>query len=797
MPNGVWAISDGLTRAVISSLHVPMGGTAVKYTQFHLLLAIVSSLGMVSTVSLASDLPLQITSDTTLTSASSPYYLVGNTIVAAGAVVRVEPGVEVISNGSYGLYVHGTLLMTGSDEAPIVFRPADNDSVGTWQGLILYPTAQAELQACTIRGAKVNAMMAGGVLRMAGCRVERAETDGMYVYGNSYVHLSNCLFADNKRHGLYIETTTPVGSVWRCHFHGNGEYPVFAKATCAEMLRRGNRYTENGLQRIGVSCSAANDIADVDLWCDQDDLPYDLTAGTGNKLLEISGVLQIEAGITIIGTAIEVTGSLYAEGTDVQPITFVGPTASPGSWTGITLRIGAQAELYHTTVRDAETALTADGARMVLADCAIVGNRYDGVRCCGGTLLDVADCDFDDNGRDGLRLQGLDHTSKAVRNCSFAANQRYPVYAHADDIRLLGVGNQYHANSRQRIGVACHLDPDLPSGYHEWITQAVPFDLKGSGDAGILHVGSQASLHIGSGATVLGGGIHVRGQFDVSGSEAQRSYFGAATEPPKPGDWEGLFFDTGATGSICGADIRHANHGVEVHSASPRFKECYITGCKYDGMRFLGTSESAVTGTWTVENGRYGVYIGDTAGPNFGNTENANSADDGLNHIHDNGSYQVYNLSPHDIYMHNNWWGTTALADIRAATYDYHDNPELGELLIGQIRGSGPGEAGVEARGAGPALAITAASVQMLPGGMVQLTYRVSSDCDVLLRIANIAGRPVVELKQEATSQRLMTLVWDGRSAYGAATPSGRYLCLLRALGADGQCSQVIVPLER
>ena len=96
-----------------------------------------------------------------------------------------------------------------------------------------------------------------------------------------------------------------------------------------------------------------------------------------------------------------------------------------------------------------------------------------------------------------------------------------------------------------------------------------------------------------------------------------------------------------------------------------------------------------------------------------------------------------------------------------------------------------------------PALAITAASVQMLPGGMVQLTYRVSSDCDVLLCITNIAGRPVVELKQEATSQRLMTLVWDGRSAYGAATPSGRYLCLLRALGADGQCSQVIVPLER
>ena len=175
-----------------------------------LLLAILLSFGTISTectVGIAEDLPSQITSDTTLPTASSPYYLVGNTIIAAGAIVRVEPGVEVISNDNYGLYVQGTLLATGSDEAPIIFRPADNDSVGAWQGLVLYSVARAELQACTIRGAKTNVMMGGGVLRMAGCCVERAETDGMYVYGNSYIHLSNCLFADNARHGLYIETT--------------------------------------------------------------------------------------------------------------------------------------------------------------------------------------------------------------------------------------------------------------------------------------------------------------------------------------------------------------------------------------------------------------------------------------------------------------------------------------------------------------------------------------------------------------------------------------------------------------
>lgn len=763
----------------------------------HRLLSALVCLAFGAATAHATDLPVQITTDTTLVVDASPYHLVATTTVAAGVTLEVEPGVEIVATGDHQLRIEGKLVAEGHESASVGFRPLDGDAIGAWQGIFFTATGEGHLQYARVRGARTNITVAGGLVNMSGCRSERAQTDGMYVFGDAYVRVANCYFIGNGRRGLYIETTSPSGSVWRSHFIGNGEYPVYAKATCAEMLRRGNRYHSNGLQRIGVSCSASNDISDVDVWYEQDGLPYDLTAGTGAKQLTISGHLHVEAGVTIIGTDIEVTGTLNSAGTADRPVIIGGPTPVAGTWTGITLRPGAIAYLQSTVIRHADSGITADGADLTLDDCELLDNLHDGVRAFGGARVDVSASRFQGNGRDGLRLEGCDDDGLPVRDCSFIGNQRYPVYAHAASVRLLGGENQYQTNGLQRIGVACHLDPDLSSGLHTWTTQAVPFDLTARPDGVILHVGSAAVLNLGPAATVLGGGIHVRGQFNVAATLANRCFFDAAASTPQPGDWEGIRYDDGASGILKGADIRNANHGLEIHSAHPRIEQCNITECKYDGMRISGTAEPVVYETSTVDNGRYGVHVSDTARPNFGNTDNADTTDDGLNHIHGNGSYQVYNLSPHDIYMHNNWWGTTDLEQVRAATYDHYDNPAVGELLVEPMRASGAGHSAPTEGGARTALVITSASVQTLSSGAVQLTYRVSADCRVHAQIRNIAGRPVAQISQDADPDRLMTLLWDGRSAHGTVTPPGRYLCILQAHGADGQSSRVIVPLDR
>ncbi len=754
---------------------------------------------IVPAAALATDLPTYIASDTTLTAAAAPYHITANTTVAADATVTVEAGVTVIADGDYQLRVEGTLLAAGSEAALVVFRPLDNEAMGAWQGLFFTDSGRGELEHAIVRGAKTNLTAAGGYLRMENSYSERAQNDGLFVFGDAYIRIVGCYFLDNGRRGLYIESTDPGGSIWRSYFLGNGEYPVYTKATCAEMLKRGNRYAANAIQRVGVSCSALEDITDTDTWYDQDGLAYDLSAGAGSSELAISGTLRIEPGVTIGGADIDVTGCLEAAGSSEQPITItaLGASQAPGDWSGLNLRAGARADFSHLIVRYAENAIIADGATLSLAASSISQQLYDGVRCLGDTCLDIRDTTFDLNQRDALRIEGWDAASPGVTNCRFCNSGRYPVYACAGAVRLLGANNVYQGNAEQKIAVACHNSPDLVQGVHNWLPQGVPLDLTARPDGIMLDIGSSATLNIPAGVKVLGGGITVNGQLNVQAVLATPAYFDGPGASPQPGDWEGISFKSGATGTLKGADICNATHGIQVVSAAPRLEQCYITASQYDGLRFTGNAAPVIYQTWVVNNGHFGIYIGDSAQPNLGNTDNADTSDDGLNHIHDNGSYQVYNATANDIYIQNNWWDTTAPAAVLAGTYDRNDNPAVGSLLLGQLRSYGLG--GVEASSGpvNPALTVTCASAESLAGGAVQINYRVSAASDVRIVISNIAGRPIAQLDQQALPDRMMTLLWNGRSYRGTRVPLGRYLCILCAHAEDGQSSRVMIPLNR
>ncbi len=70
-----------------------------------------------------------ITSDTLWTKANSPYVILGDLNIVSGVTLTIEPGVIVKMDGSF-MNMHGTLFAEGTNNDPIQFTSATNDSLG-------------------------------------------------------------------------------------------------------------------------------------------------------------------------------------------------------------------------------------------------------------------------------------------------------------------------------------------------------------------------------------------------------------------------------------------------------------------------------------------------------------------------------------------------------------------------------------------------------------------------------------------------------------------------------------------
>src|SRR2546423_8094809 len=73
-----------------------------------------------------------------------PIQLTGNVIIAAGAIVRILPAVEVIAQGAFSLRVEGALVAGGQRRSRIVFR-SDSGARGAWPGLVWAGSGQDSL----------------------------------------------------------------------------------------------------------------------------------------------------------------------------------------------------------------------------------------------------------------------------------------------------------------------------------------------------------------------------------------------------------------------------------------------------------------------------------------------------------------------------------------------------------------------------------------------------------------------------------------------------------------------------
>ena len=98
-----------------------------KFSVIFLILAILSSLAVVTDVQAETPFNGIITSDATWTMANSPYTFQGPVAVGRGVTLTIEAGVTINVN-SYYLQVNGTLTAKGTSDNKIVFTAASQDS---------------------------------------------------------------------------------------------------------------------------------------------------------------------------------------------------------------------------------------------------------------------------------------------------------------------------------------------------------------------------------------------------------------------------------------------------------------------------------------------------------------------------------------------------------------------------------------------------------------------------------------------------------------------------------------------
>lgn len=221
--------------------------------------ALLAALG-VFTRAVAGILPSNITSNTVLDIANSPYMLSGTVTIAKGVRVVVNPGVRIQSSSSYSLYVNGELQCLGKKDSMVrientvvVFNAGSvgyKKSTGTGSKF-LYTWFSPGQNTSAIRSSKASVFAQNSVFQDVGYAVSAysdsvnitlrnckiiGKTNGYSVY-NSYKNWHLELLEDTIIEGgyLYMGTTNEVR---KCLFLGgtNTYYGLYGQLHTKQAL---------------------------------------------------------------------------------------------------------------------------------------------------------------------------------------------------------------------------------------------------------------------------------------------------------------------------------------------------------------------------------------------------------------------------------------------------------------------------------------------------------------------------------------------------------------------------------
>lgn len=147
---------------------------------------------------------------------NSPYILQNDVVVSRGAILTIDPGVEVQFTSSDttkqgsgpNLVIQGGLKAVGNSTAPIAFNPSVQGSL--WGAIYFYnsDSANSILQSCMIKGGRVVCNSSSPVITQSAIYGARS---GVEVGANSQPQIiGNRITADGYGINLLADTASPV-----------------------------------------------------------------------------------------------------------------------------------------------------------------------------------------------------------------------------------------------------------------------------------------------------------------------------------------------------------------------------------------------------------------------------------------------------------------------------------------------------------------------------------------------------------------------------------------------------------
>jgi uncharacterized repeat protein (TIGR01451 family) len=553
-----------------------------------------------------------IAASTTFTSGNT--YLANNCsiVVNAGVTLTIEADVTVMFTGTASaLIVNGTLLAESANPSqPITFTSqAATKSPGQWYGLHFGSGSRGRLNNVFVGYAGSGAFNgSSGYWNAAQVRVLSAD-----------VQMRNSLVTAGKMTGVYIEGAglSPVLDTVYVSNNASGDpanpaYAIYQATVNMTSTYRSLNLTGNDYDAVTIG--SWRGVLGQDVTLTNGGVPYWLGncgSNSCSQLIPTGKTLTLQPGVEIqyagsfqsYRIIVQSGGSLLAEGTVAQPITFTSGMTTPvaGNWQGIQVQANATARLSNCDISYAGTgagpALEVGSSDVEVRNCHIRDNKSYGIYLAGDSIYPVLDSLELSNNAGRAMYQETINMSPAYGNLTFAGNGTNAV--------VIDVG------------------PALTQ--HVTLGGTPRFTFYSSTTAPALWVSAGGGLTVTPGTELLFPGdsykflllVQSGGALVAEGTASQPITFTASIT--QPGSWQGIQVDANASVHLAYVDLGFAGAGskpaLNTSASDVQVRHSTFHDNAWDGIRIHGTNVAPIFEDVSVLNsGGYGVIMGDDFG---------------------------------------------------------------------------------------------------------------------------------------------------------------------------------------